>query len=340
MTLILSYAARGYVCQASDRLVSKRYPSGAMPPHDPWFNKQVLYLARDGLFSVGFSGLAFIGDVPTDQWIATILANEPLHTGGIRSGGVGTQLRSGGKTFPPHWLDIGQAVERLRNACAITFAGPQQKKQTSEILAGLTIVIAGHKYKLRWRRSHGDTHHIRPTLYKLTYSNKPLPGVSVASLDRYWGWEQGRSCLVSAPELAPSLRTKILTRVQQAGPTITDEYIETILVEAIREVAQDPQSGVSPDCLSVSLMPSRDPEVRIRYNPLASPYRASVLGVVEPVIYSGWTVMPGFLQEPQLSLGMPRTANVHGLSIRFEGPQGTGGIGVQTTQPRKPPPKR
>ena len=340
MTLILSYAARGYVCQVSDRLVSKRYPSGAIPPHDPWFNKQILYLARDGLFTIGFSGLGYIGGVPTDQWIASIVANEPLNVGGRHSGGLGTQFRSGPRTFPPHWLDIGQAVERLRTASAITFAGFQQRKQVSELAAGLTIVIAGHKYKLRWRGSHADTHHIRPTLFKLAYSEKPLPGVSLASLDRYWGWERGDSCLVSTPELAPSVRTKILTRVQHAGLTITDEDIEAILVEGVREIAQDPQQGVSADCLSVSLMPSRDPEVRIRYNPLASPYRAAVLGVVEPVIYSGWIVMPGFLQEPQLSLGTPKTASVHGLSIRFEGPQGLGGIAAQTTQPRKPPPKR
>jgi hypothetical protein len=253
MTLILSYAAKGYVCQVSDRLVSKRYPSGAIPPHDPWFNKQILYLARDGLFTVGFSGLGYVGDIPTDQWIASILANEPLKAGGRRSGGLGTELRSDGRrTFPPHWLDIGRAVERLRDACAITFAGLQQRKQRLELVEGLTIIVAGHKYKLRWRGSHADTHHIRPMLYKLAYSEKPYRGVSLERLDRYWGWERGNSCLDSTPELAPDLRAKILARLRQEGPVIADERIEAILIEELREVAQDPQRGVSKDCLSVS----------------------------------------------------------------------------------------
>ena len=340
MTLILSYAARGYVCQVSDRLVSKRYPSGATPPHDPWFNKQVLYMARDGLFTVGFSGLGYIEGIPTDQWIASILANEPLNTGGHRGGGIGTELRSGQRTFPPHWLDIGRAVERLKDACAITFAGFQKRKQTAELEAGLTIVIAGHKYKLRWHKSHADTHHIRPAIYKLAYSEKPISGVSLESFDRYWGWERGASCLVSTPELPPSVRAKILTSVKQAGSTITEEHIEEILVKGVQEVAQDPNQVVSADCLAVSLMPSRDPEVRIRYSPLPSPYHAEALGTEAPAIFSGWIVMPGFLQEPQLSLGMPKTAKVHGLSIRFEGSGGPGGIVAHTTQPRKPPPKR
>jgi hypothetical protein len=344
MTLILSYCAKGYVCQVGDRLVSKRYASGKTLPHDPWFNKQVLYLARDGLFIIGFSGVGHIGNVPTDQWIASIVANEPLAAGGRRSGiGLGTELRSSSTMFPSHWLDIGRAVERLRNAIAFAFARLQQMQQRLELGAGLTIVLAGHKYKLRWRGSRVKTHHIRPVFYKLSYSEKPYPGVSLAPLDRYWGWERGDSYLDYTPELPRHFRNNILTRLRQEGSHTTDKRIEAMLVDGIREVAQDPQWGVSSDCVSVSLMPSRDPEVRIRYNPLASPYGATVQGAAAPSVYSGWIVTPGLLQEPQLftlPLGMTKTANVHGLSIRFEGPQGEGEIAVQTTQPRKPRPRR
>lgn len=344
MTLILSYCAKGFACQVSDRLVSKRYRSGVTLPHDPWFNKQVLYLARDGLFTIGFSGLGHIGDAPTDQWIASVVANEPLVAGGRRSGsGLGTELRSRPTMFPPHWLDIGQALERLGNAIALTFARLQQTQQRLELAAGLTIVVIGHKYKLHWRGSRARTHHIRPVFYKLSYSEKPYPGVALAPLDRYWGWERGDSYLDNIPEMPHHFRNNILARLRQEGPVTTDERVEAMLVDGIREVAQDPQRGVSSDCVSISLMPSRDPEVRIRYNPLASPYGATIQGAAAPYIYSGWIVTPGLLQEPQLftlPLGMTKTANVHGLSIRFEGPQGPGGIALQTTQPRRPRPRR
>jgi len=344
MTLILSYCTKGYVCQISDRLVSKRYASGRTQPDDPWFNKQILFMAKDGLFSIGFSGLGHISDMPTDQWIASIVANEPLEAGGMRRGGIGTRLRSGPRTFPSHWLDIGRAVRRLRDACALTFAGFRQKQQQSNLEAGLTIVVVGHQYKLRWHGSYADTKRIRPVLYKLAYSEKPYPGVHLnPPLGRYWGWEHGDSYLDSTPELPDDLRSTLRDRMLQEGSVTTDERIEAILIQGIREVAKDPQRGVSSDCLSISLMPSRDPAVLVRYNPLASPYSTTMQGASAPLIFSGWIIMPGWLQEPQVSVlptGMTKTAGPHGISVGFEGPQAPGNMAVQTTQPRKRRPRR
>src|SRR5437660_7557363 len=52
MTLHLIRASRSYVAHASDRLVS-----GGV--NDPLANKQIIYLARDALVSIGYAGIAY-----------------------------------------------------------------------------------------------------------------------------------------------------------------------------------------------------------------------------------------------------------------------------------------
>jgi hypothetical protein len=78
MTLILSVATPACALHVGDRLVSKDEE-----PHDPLANKSVVFRATDGLLAFGYTGLAFLEDVPTDTWIADVLS------GGCCVGDVG-----------------------------------------------------------------------------------------------------------------------------------------------------------------------------------------------------------------------------------------------------------
>jgi len=89
MTLILTRASRDYVLQVADRLVT--LPGGQ--PFDAMSNKTVLYCARNGVVTMGYTGLAYLGGIPTDQWIVQTLIGSTLELGpsgapAIRLGGA------------------------------------------------------------------------------------------------------------------------------------------------------------------------------------------------------------------------------------------------------------
>ncbi|AZO40669.1 hypothetical protein EJ076_05785 [Mesorhizobium sp. M7D.F.Ca.US.005.01.1.1] len=76
MTLILTVATPIVVVQVGDRLVSKSV-GGKLSPLDEIATKQVLYRAKDAVVSIGYSGQAVLGGVPTDEVIAAFLSGDP-----------------------------------------------------------------------------------------------------------------------------------------------------------------------------------------------------------------------------------------------------------------------
>jgi hypothetical protein len=66
--------------QVSDRLVSISQ-GGKVRPLDPFANKAIIYCASDALVSIGYSGIACIGSMETDAWLAECLSGEPLPLG-------------------------------------------------------------------------------------------------------------------------------------------------------------------------------------------------------------------------------------------------------------------
>jgi hypothetical protein len=76
MTQILTSASWGGACQVSDRLVTV---DGSA--FDPAANKSIVIGAKDGIAALSYTGLAFLGGVPTDQWLAELLLKAGVETG-------------------------------------------------------------------------------------------------------------------------------------------------------------------------------------------------------------------------------------------------------------------
>jgi hypothetical protein len=79
MTLILSHVNSLYSVQVADRKVVLE--DKGLPEYDPTANKTVVYCAVDGLVSISFAGHAYLGGMPTDEWLATFLWGQPIHKG-------------------------------------------------------------------------------------------------------------------------------------------------------------------------------------------------------------------------------------------------------------------
>jgi hypothetical protein len=342
MTQILSLTARGYVLQASDRLVSMRRSPHVLEAHDPLFNKHILYVAKDAVVSIGFTGLAYISGIPTDQWIASVLTGEPpwAPQGGDGRGTRHTWLP---RPYPSGWLDIGQATNRLRDACAMASSRMSRRERQ----AGLTIVIAGLQGKWKWESSlrKGTWHHVRPITNRLIYGHDPIPGVERERLPRYWFLERGMFVQPS-PQLPLAIRAKLEAELEQLSP-LTNTALEGLLIRTIRAVSMDPLRGVGGDCLSVSIAVNRDPIVRIHYDP-ASP----ASGITD--LYTGWIIGPTLVQPPQLITmrpGMSMGVQAGWVSVKIDGPPGQLTTAMPSSpqqsrvllssrqQPRMPPPR-
>jgi hypothetical protein len=77
MTLILSINTPKAAVHASDRRVT-RVGLGRSPAiYSPLENKTLIFLTDDAVGTMGFTGIAFIGEQPTDQWIANKIAPQP-----------------------------------------------------------------------------------------------------------------------------------------------------------------------------------------------------------------------------------------------------------------------
>jgi len=69
MTQILTAACPNYVVQVSDRLLTKACGADVRE-FDPIANKTVVFRARDAIVTIAYSGIAFVGSMPTDDRIA------------------------------------------------------------------------------------------------------------------------------------------------------------------------------------------------------------------------------------------------------------------------------
>ncbi|MDP2046001.1 MAG: hypothetical protein Q8L00_07310 [Deltaproteobacteria bacterium] len=105
MTLIISKTSRNYVLQVTDRLVTRSGDS-----FDPLANKNILFCALNGILSFAYTGHAYIGSTPTDQWLAEKLIGKKLkdHLPCVECGPIKTSY-------------IGPAFQTLIEALNIAF---------------------------------------------------------------------------------------------------------------------------------------------------------------------------------------------------------------------------
>src|SRR5262249_10085532 len=100
--------SRLFVLQVSDRLLTQGEKS-----FDPIANKNVLYVATDGIISLGYTGVAFLDGIPTDQWIAEKLTGANAHYGSRPGTPIGRL---------PEWYSVGFEKRALGSGFETVFS--------------------------------------------------------------------------------------------------------------------------------------------------------------------------------------------------------------------------
>lgn len=283
MTLIVSQLCRGFVAQVTDRLVvTQQY--GAPPARfDPLANKNIVYLARDAIVSIAYTGLAFIGQLSTDDWIVEKLTRiNPLEEFGIRTGSL------------PQWLDIGQAMRLLE--------GELNNSEVARNNANFDLVITGWKWKNGRRSPEGRRQPVPMAWWLQKPANSRFE--SFQHLKRHWHWS-GRVYFHSAPDsnFSPEQLGVLGDKARAAKP----DLIEQTIVDAVREVSfQNPYVG--PNCMSILLAP---PQVRAYARIKFFQYERHTARLQSqnfisddlPAAYSPWIIGNGLAAKPSAFLG-------------------------------------
>ena len=309
MTLILTLVTPQYVLQVSDRLVTR-----AGQEFDPASNKNLIYLAKNALVTIGYSGAAYLEGVPTDRWIAQRLWGQELPQQFAYLAGRA-----------PRWLTVGESIEALRCGCeeASCRLPPQYQPQ---------IVLAGWQ----WRPHRARCAVLRPILYEIR-SSKGSPGsvkYETKHLPRYWHWERPRLFLVSRiPEDSPLSNASLAELIDRLRDAVTSpEVSRELLVATVRDMAKRSRV-VGADCMCIFIPRLSYGIADASYVPADKPLSLVAEGrepFEVPATYTPWIVAPASVQAPCVLVG-GTPAGLGPVTLTMRGPEAPGEVTIPQT---------
>lgn len=271
MTLIIGFVSRHGVWQVSDRLVTEQATGRVF---DAFANKTVLYICLDAIVAIGYTGVAFIRDRPTDEWIAEQLIGRKIDT---RLGiGMGASVERRNIISALELLRTGLDVELYR------IGKPQ-----------FGLLVTG------WKWAHRKSKMPTPFIAEMKWAGGHL---TTAIPPRYW-WYWQRGGLVWCPDLNMPAGSpeEVMANIKKCR---TVPCISNALVDAVRLIAKT-NNTVGENCMTISLPPPQNVRAEIEFVPQAEHsgvIKNRVTGEVRkgpfPVAYSPWIVGPAFVSPP------------------------------------------
>lgn len=319
MTLILTRADRDYVLQVTDRLVTQ----AAREPFDSMSNKNVLLCSRNGVLALAYTGLAYIGGVPTDQWIVETLTGFTFDR---------DRKPPAFSTVPTRSQDIGQALMLLRDG--LEHAPIESRWLPQWKASSFDLSISGWQWSKRY---------YRPILAWLSKREGTL-SIQSGHMPRYWHWDRVRSETgfkvkvgVAPSSNLPRAQFESLTeRLADCDP----DQAERTMVEMIRDVSRS-LPLVGPHCMSILLKPPSHFGARVRYIPAGGDSGLARLSTSRgatftlPVAFTPWLVGPGVIFGPSIISGTFQ-ANIGTYTVTLEAPDSPGPIGALLAGQQRP----
>jgi hypothetical protein len=274
MTLVLSAVTQGVAVQVADRLVSLQRGQ-RLEALDESANKLIVYVARDAHVSIAYAGQAFVGRLPTDEFIAEILTGRKF----TRGPGEMCGIRLGGKT--PRY-DIGLAVKKIVEGLVPSIR-PKQIIQLS---------IVGH---------HWDRHNwLSPMAMRIELSSNGVQAFQKLPRSVPPGF-----ALVTAIGVQPSPEemAEISKSIFQTPSVKTLEDVAVTLTDAIRRNGA-PGIGLH---TSAALLPSPGhAPIETGFYPV-TPHFAILRGGGNALPFvadiSPWIIAPGITKPPSHEIG-------------------------------------
>ncbi|VEG57086.1 Uncharacterised protein [Mycolicibacterium aurum] len=327
MTLVLAAVTGHYAIHASDRYTSvrptRKHPT---PDWDIHANKTVVAIGSDCWLVLGFSGLAYLDDKPTDQLIAEAIS--------------GYDDLSGSAAFipwivspQPHYRDIRDRVERK-----LVEAYSRLPRSTARDYA-TSVLAAGVQRK---------DNSIYGVMFKIVTQGKNSIAQELAPSKLRWNqvFTQAIGSRTRNIDITNRAKQRILS---DAG---SPEEVRNILMDAVSESSKV-DSSIGPDIMGVIL--NKKSNTISTYFRASDPRRqAEIASIVSPdderakhipTVATPYVLEPGMIFGPSVAPPGGWPSN-NGITFEFSGfgvePAASkdGGTFIYVAgQPRKPPPK-
>jgi len=324
MTLHLTQASNLYTLQVGDRLVS-----GSI--HDPLANKTLVYWARDGFFTLGYSGLAYLGGKPTDEWIA-----EKLWGNVIPKNSDDRRPVAVNNSRIVRWLDIGQSAQMLVTELETLF----RKLPPGNNDYAFTLVVAG------WQQP--GLKRFRPHILQIVKKPGTKSNFRIIRPHRYWFYQKQNIAICQTPggylsqEDLSFLKNGLIKPVRKLNsrtPLEIANDAENVLVEGIRRVASRYPKSIGKHCMSVLLPPPVGAPLRIRFLPAVTHEAVVTTQTWKrkfPVGYTPWIIGPKGTHAPSVVIGRGWELGLGPYRVTFEGSEVEGGFAYMGSQRRYP----
>lgn len=283
----------------SDRLVTR---NGSR--FDELANKNIVCVSSNAIVSIAYTGHAYIGELPTDQWIVEKIAG--LKFDRSRKPPA---FSSGSKKLQN---DIGTLLMELTKAFNDALTEVKVHLRADWKAKSFHTIITGFQWGTKGR--------YRPILASLSKpDNSNAFELRYEPRDRFF---RGRLMVGSAPggNITRAQMEKLTKDLSFDGP----DQAETKLVEAIRKISTK-NPVVGSHCMSVCLLPPYVAQGRIKYIPLSGPARGRLVSARASkeilVGFSPWIIGPNITVAPSYISGNGMHIRVGHYTIILEAPQ-------------------
>jgi hypothetical protein len=307
MTLILIRASEQFVSQAVDRLIT----TDVGDEFDARSNKNIVYACKDGIVSIVYTGIAFLGSIPTDQWLVEQITGLKFDRDG-KSPAVGL-----GHSWEPT-EGLGQTMQRVQSALQDAVKSIPAKWKAAWKKRTFDLLAAGWKWNKRGRA--------RPIVAGVSKVSDE-DDFRVSYSDRFWHHRRSLRVpfvvgAVPSSNYSPSDLEQLRLRVTNK----TWQEVECVMVEEVRRVAET-NPYVGKHVLTVTLSPPKDAQGFITDHPLEPiihPIRSSFVPDLKAEVHlSPWLVGKNLIQPPALLSHMEK-AQLGDYTLTLSGPNKAG----------------
>ncbi len=279
----------------TDRKVTKRGVD-----YDPDANKNVLFSDKNGVVAVGYTGMAYIGTIPTDRWIAQTLTGLTFPEGRRGRGSVPFLMTT---DYEDQYL--GLRLRHLRDQLNEIRPLILKQHRNAWSTSFFEVLVTGFEW------NHGV---FRPVLAALS---KPAnsDAFQLSTPPRHWYLAQrGRflAQMVAAPsENLPKHQFQIIDAQLESKwghgrgtPAEIAEHAERLFSATIRDVSAK-LNVVGPDTMSI-LIPAPavpGPTIQVRYVSAGRDRGVIVAGDKQapvPVAFTPWIISRKCIRSPSV----------------------------------------
>ena len=293
MTLIVTRTSCCYALMVTDRKVTKNGTE-----YDPDANKNLLFSARNAVIAIGYTGMAYIGTIPTDQWIAQTLTDLTFPEGRHGKGSIPAKM-----TFDYEeqyiYLHVRNLMDRLNEVRPLII----KKYRRGWSANSFDLLMTGFEW------NHDMVRPFFRVLSKPPGSDK----FELSDFDRHIYLPQGKRYPVrmyAAP--AQNLSTDELGNIHSRldsvwgdGHGTTNDRADhamSLIAETIQDMSER-LNVVGPDIMSILIPHPRmpNPTIWICYIPARRNQGVLVAGGKQtpvPIAFSPWVVRPRHIQPP------------------------------------------